>query len=123
MSILHHEAWPAIRPYVILEFYERDTTSKGPRHRVEVRAPTHQQAVAWSRLTAPCVACGNITEPFRFRARERGRRIFYACSCHKLGCCRGTAARQEYDAIEADVKAHAGDPKPTGPQHDLFEAR
>jgi hypothetical protein len=44
--------------------------------------------------------------------------VFYACSCHKLGCCRGKAAREEYDAVEADVLAHVGDPKPHGP---LFE--
>jgi hypothetical protein len=116
-SILDHPEWPALRPFLRAEAYDRDRNVRGyARRRIEVLTPTSSRLRAWLQgITTPCVACGRRMRPIRER---RGWATLYWASCCSLevnpSCSRTKAAAHEYRRV---VEALAEGPHP---QRSLF---
>jgi len=106
VSILQHEIWPVLRPFVHIEIYGRDGGPQKPRWRIEVKRP--QSGIVLRQLLGarmPCVACGVSISPVRERAGDWGA-LYFAPTCPlevRFGCARGKAAREEYRAVKAEM--------------------
>jgi hypothetical protein len=115
--LLLHEAWPLLRQYVRLEWYDRDGGAVDPRKRVEL--DTLPPFFNPDEVIIPCCHCGKPIHPFR--QRREGERVvpghyYVSVSCVLkgarpdgeegiTGCARGNAAREAYVQIVADVSA------------------
>lgn len=107
MSLLDHEAWPDLVPYVRIQTYDRDGGHDHPRHRIEVDRPSSGILVRrFLAMEMPCVACGRSIHPIRQR-KGPDVSLFIAVTCGldvNYGCARGNAARDEYERIVAAVQ-------------------
>jgi hypothetical protein len=113
MSILKHPLWPALKPFMRIEYYGRDGASE-PRWRIEFAPmPPALLTVALSTVV-PCICgCGRDINFARVRKLPGQRKspanlrgVYYACSSRAdAGCARGKAARTEYRAVRAAVEA------------------
>jgi hypothetical protein len=104
MSITSHPLWEDLKPFIIIETYDRDGGHPNPRHRIELSIPLHHplflQAIA---ISIPCAACKSLISPFRTRnPKLRGNpsgRLYFAATCPlnvNTSCSRGLAAKYEY---------------------------
>lgn len=107
-SITEHPAWPVLRPYVIIEPYNRDTSRIKTRHRIEVQPPPQGHILREILAIAmPCVICEQTIHPVRPRAGRRGR-LYYAPTCpldKTRTCSRQPVVGEEYTRVRQDVEA------------------
>ena len=109
MSIVHHESWPVLAPFLRLEYVGRDPRrdeDEPPRYRIEVSA-TGAAADRLLVIVAPCVSCGTPMSPIR---RRSSGRLYFAATCEyglSGSCSKGTAARAEYLAIREAINGIA----------------
>lgn len=109
--------WAELRPYLRIESYDRDGGHRHPRHRIEFRGVPMNLALEALAYQIPCVACGELVQPFRERLTRNPRPragawihhgFYYAPSCtlrHRIACSRGAAASREYEAVIARYSA------------------
>jgi hypothetical protein len=101
MKLLEHPLWPAIRPYVRVETYDRDGGHAHPRHRIELDDVGRLRPVLLA-IEVECAAqCGRLIHPIRARWGGRGG-LFVSVSCTldvNVGCARGPRAHAEYERI------------------------
>lgn len=88
-------------PYIVAQ--AANDKRDGKHSRLELRGPYGVQVKA-AQFVVHCVSCGASIHPFR--VRKGGRQAFLAVTCplnERIGCSRGRAASNAYDAIEAIV--------------------
>lgn len=107
MSLVGHEQWRNIAPFLRIETYDRDGGHAHPRHRIEASDNDDPKLRAFLlSVTMPCVACGSEIHPVRERNGRPG--LFVSVTCplaESIGCARGAAASREYrNIINALVK-------------------
>lgn len=109
MSIRTHRLWPEVLGYLVAEEvpYDKRMGDGKPRVRLEFRGVPPAKVREFTRVIAPCVACGQPINP----VRDRGRGHLYLAVAHSNsegpGCSRGKAASEEYRRIEEDLRQHA----------------
>jgi hypothetical protein len=98
MSVLKHKMWRSLKPFIVLE-------PDGTRNRIEFAPmPTSLRRSAL-RCSMKCVACGRRIRFVRSRTpggRKPSHNLYFAPTCPlnvRIGCSRGTAARNEYKAV------------------------
>jgi hypothetical protein len=119
MSVLSHHQWAAIRQWLRIEPYDRDTNQAGDvRKRLEVVVPPDVETRLW--LKALVTGCAHCQQPMHpIRQRESWGTWYLASACPSktsIACSRSPEAAEVYRAIVADLKA---DP-PASAQLDLF---
>jgi hypothetical protein len=113
--ILDHKLWPAVLPFVRVEYYDRDTNAQHePRFRLEVNDPGRHLRSAFLALRTRCANCDRLVNPIK--SRRGSSRLFITVSCDG-SCQRGRRAHEAYEAIRDAVES--GRP-PTIPQPTLF---
>lgn len=117
MSILDHQIWPILQPFVRIETYDRDGGHASPRHRIEVETPPDGDLLrAFIAVRMPCVVCGRMINPIRLREGGESIKLYFAATCElalTYACARSGAARDEYEAV---VSAMAGWTDPRQPR-------
>ncbi len=103
-----------LKPYIRLEEYDRDGSARKPRIRIEISSCIPETLHPWILgLKMPCPACGDTISPVRARqapnkrSKTQGQHLYFAATCGldaKVGCSRGKAARDEYQAVIAAVR-------------------
>lgn len=111
MSIINHPFWPQLKPYCIIETYDRDGSANDPRVRIEFKKLPKTLTEQARSLTVDCASCGETINPIRARnsSAKRGSsgHLYYAATCplHKnIGCSRGKAAKEEYILVKENVR-------------------
>ena len=99
VSILTHERWADILPYLYVQHGEG---LNGPRHRIEAT----DGARRWLSLWVNCVGCGRRHHPMK--RREQWGTVYFSVTCavgdqRSMRCRNGAAARTEADAIRAAI--------------------
>lgn len=110
-SIRHHELWPSLLPFVRVE------QAEGSRFRLEVRDAPVELAKLALEMEVQCADCGRTIKPVRprkapgnKRSEFTGKGLYLALACPlsvNVGCSRGHAVRDEYQAVKAAVEAAA----------------
>jgi hypothetical protein len=117
-GLLGQPFFAEIRPYMRLEFYDRDGGHKDPR----VRIACHRMPdKLWARVLEhemPCVSCGKAIHPFRDRQRGAQPRsdkqhVYYAATCPlsvNISCSRQDPSSDEYRRVRAELGDANHDP-------------
>ena len=99
MSILKEKFFKKMEPYF------HCSRIKSGDLKIEIETPPEPLLTQMLKFKTKCINCGRLTQPFRVRKKPPLRKkavakhIYYACSCGELGCSRGNAARDEYEAV------------------------
>lgn len=116
-SLLAHACWPHLRKCISVE--AGSLLATGRKHR---RLELHTDRFSDSQIakvlgvSIGCAACGKQISPFRQRRRgragrsERPSRLFLALTCpldQSIGCSRGRAATDAYEAVIRALQATA----------------
>jgi len=99
-GIMDHPAWDELKPYLEIEFYDRDGGHENPRIRIELKHLPAALSHRLQRIVMPCISCTKQINPLRRRKGSTHSSLYYACSCpleESLVCCRGSLAAQEYE--------------------------
>lgn len=100
MSLLIQPLWPMLKPYLVVEHYDRDGGHDDPRIRIELRDLPADLATVAADLLMPCVTCHRRIFPLRQREGDPWSRLYYAPTCsleRNVACSRSGPARVEYD--------------------------
>ena len=87
-DFVNTELFQELKPYIVIQVYDRDGGHKKPRKRIELRAGMPRELVVKAlAFTAHCPACGRRMSPFRLRSRAGNQRggnpqhIYFAAAC------------------------------------------
>ena len=101
MSIVIHEIWPRIEPYLFVIVAD---ASEDPRIRIEFRDLGEKLSREMQFVTMACVTCARPVYPLRRREGDVYDRLYYAPCCPvgtRAACSRSEPARIEYDRFKA----------------------
>ncbi len=111
-SIRHHPLWTELLPYVKVEYASKESNGRLERFRLELRNLPQDLAGQALGMQVCCADCGKLISPVRSRKAPENKRsetighgLYLAASCPlavNTGCSRGTAVREEYQAIRAE---------------------
>jgi hypothetical protein len=99
VSILKEKFFTKVEPYF------HCSRIKSGDLKIEIETPPEPLLTRMLKFKMKCIRCSKTNQPFRVRQKSPLRKtstakhIYYACSCGNLGCSRGNAARDEYEAV------------------------
>lgn len=99
VSLIFLPAWERLKPYLLIDSYDRDGSAVEPRIRIGFVDLPDALGREMSFVTMACVACGAANHPLRKRVGDGFDRLYYAPACPvavRPACSKGRAANLEY---------------------------
>ena len=120
ISLVFLAEWPLLKPYLVIDEYDRDGSADDPRIRIGFDNMPLELGRTMSFVSMPCVACGTANHPLRVRVGDDTSRLYYAPCCPvavRPACSKGRAATLEYERFKGLAAMGAARP---GNQLTLF---
>jgi hypothetical protein len=99
ISLIFLPAWERLKPYLVIDIYDRDGSAIEPRIRIGFDNMPDELGREMSFIAMPCVACGTANHPLRRRVGDPWSRLYYGPACQvavRPACSKGRAASLEY---------------------------